>query len=199
MCFSKKFVSLIILLLFTGACSSNNSTITDGGNTQELDQDIPELGNLVADINGTSWQGEVFSSSFSGDMYGQELIITFKNSPSGKTDNNIDAEVFLIIIKSNIAEQLNEMSYYVPQFKVNYREVGAVLPDDVWVAVSGWTELIEVNQSTIKGVFEGTLRQYSSLNDENSSGETLTITDGAFNVNLPEQDVPDEEFLISGY
>lgn len=156
---------------------------------------IPELGQLEVTINGEQWAGEIEVSTLVEDMFGQELTIISVNKTAMKSNEN--PEVFILVIKSNVTEQLEEEIYSGSQFIMNYRENGQPEQNDVWVSEEGWVEIIEINNQVIQGVFEGIMTQSGNSSKNSDEVSELIISNGGFNISRSSQDGPGEEFIFA--
>ena len=163
---------LAVFFLFTG-CSDDKNTA------------IPDVGNMIATIDGRSWSSLVASGNEMSERGYNTIVV------SGSRLNFQDMSDSELILISLI--DISDNAITTGEYEVGINPSSSFLSymkgmsqENFWAAESGLVEVTEVSADQIKGRFEAVLTR--ELPGEESE-ETLVITDGAFNVMITDQEI----------
>ena len=164
-----RFLALASILFSSFIISCGDDAESSGGA-------VPATGKVTVTLNGTKWEGTNGVGVFTA-ISGLEGITVGSSKLDGSNTANI--ELISITIFSGIDQTLATGDYNIQPIDLPKAQVIYTIGSNAqtaWVASSGTVTLSKMTDTNYQGTFSGTLTKQGTT-------ETMTMTNGGFNVN----------------
>ena len=167
----KKVILMAVLMFVAGFLTTSCTVIDDGIYIPNKPQQIP-VGEIWADLNGMYYrfQSPGAVQPLDANAYSKDLkfVSMYREITYGYGNFLIRITNFDLEAQTNFPFELRQ------SFRISY----SPRPNDTYIANESDAKLTieSFTGQTIKGTFSGTIR--------NSSGQSLTVTNGQFNIQL---------------